>query len=125
MSLEEIRKYCLSLKGVTESIKWEHHLCFCIGEKMFMITSPDEFPVNASFKTTDELFDKLIAREGFIAAPYLARNKWVKIDDVRRLSAKDWKKFIDTAYDQIFQKLTMKLQKEILEKKKASKKRKL
>jgi predicted DNA-binding protein (MmcQ/YjbR family) len=113
MTLEELRKYCLSMKGVTESIKWEHHLCFSVGDKMFLITSPDEVPVNASFKTNDELFDELSLRKGMMPAPYLARNKWIRVDDIGRIGSNEWKKLMTIAYTLVFVKLTKKLQKEI------------
>ncbi len=114
MTLDEIRNYCLSLNGVTESIKWEDHLCFCVGEKMFVITSPDHFPVTASFKTTDELFEELVLKEGVIPAPYLARNKWVHVDDIERLTHEEWINLIDIAYNLIFAKLPLKTKKLIL-----------
>lgn len=113
MTLEEIRDYCLAKPGVAESIKWENHLCFVVGEKMFLVTAPDHVPVSASFKTSDELFDALSAKEGIIPAPYMARNKWVQLDDIRRLSDKDWKKYIDLSYALIASKLPAKLRREI------------
>lgn len=113
MKLEEIRDYSLSLPGTTESIKWEDHLCFCVAEKMFIVTAPDQFPVSASFKTTDELFDKLILKEGIIPAPYMARNKWVHIDNIERLTSKEWITYIDIAYQLIFNKLPLKTRKSI------------
>jgi predicted DNA-binding protein (MmcQ/YjbR family) len=116
MTLEEIRDYALSLPGVTEDIKWENHLCFCVGEKMFLITNPDEFPVTASFKTSDELFESLITHEGIIPAPYMARNKWVRLDNINRLNAKGWKELIDLAYQLVFLKLPKKKQNQITEK---------
>lgn len=113
MTLEEIRTYCLNLPGVTEDIKWGDHLCFNIGEKMFLVTSPDHVPVSASFKTTDELFDKLTTKPGIIPAPYMARNKWVHVDNINRLTDKKWKEYIKTSYGLIFSKLPAKLKKQI------------
>ena len=114
MNLEELRTLCLSMPKVTEDIKWENHLCFSVGSKMFIITAPDEVPVSASFKTNDDDFEKLTAKLGFIPAPYLAKNKWVRVDDIGRLSHKQWKELMQQAYDIIFEKLTGKLKKEIL-----------
>jgi len=115
MTIEEIRKYCLKLPGVTEDIKWKDHLCFSVGAKMFLLTSPDSFPVSASFKTKDELFEELTTREGIIPAPYMARNKWVHLDNIDRLTASEWKEHIKTSYDLVYSKLPAKLKKEILE----------
>lgn len=115
MTLEQIREYCLSLPGVTEDIKWEHHLCFNVGGKMFVMTSPDEVPVSASFKTSDELFDELNQRKGFIAAPYLARVKWVKVDDIDRIGLTEGKKLLKLAYTLVFEKLPVKTKNQITE----------
>jgi predicted DNA-binding protein (MmcQ/YjbR family) len=41
MEIEDLEKICKSFKGVTEDIKWEDHLCFNVGNKMFLITAPD------------------------------------------------------------------------------------
>lgn len=108
MHAEKIRSLCLSLKGVEESIKWENHLCFTIGEKMFLILNPDNTPVNGSFKTSPAEFDLLTGREGFIPAPYLARYSWVQFDNINRLSEKDWKKYMEMAYRLVYDKLPAK-----------------
>jgi predicted DNA-binding protein (MmcQ/YjbR family) len=113
MSIDELRAICFSFPGVEEDIKWGDHLCFTIGGKMFMITSPDNVPVTASFKVADEVFETLTAREGFIPAPYLARYKWVFVDDISRLSVKDWKKYSREAYDLIFSRLPAKTKKQL------------
>lgn len=54
----------LTCKGVTTDIKWKDHLCFNIGEKIFLITSPESLPLTASFKVSDEDFLTLSEREG-------------------------------------------------------------
>lgn len=113
MNLEELQKICKKLKAVTEDIKWGHDLCFCIGEKMFLVAGLDEQPTSASFKASDEDFDEICQRDGFVPAPYLAKNKWVKIDDINRLSKKEWETFAKQSYDLIKSKLTKKLQQEL------------
>jgi predicted DNA-binding protein (MmcQ/YjbR family) len=105
MTLEEIRAYCLSLPAVEESIKWEAHLCFCIGEKMFFLGNPDAFPISASFKCSKSDFDELIDRAGFRPAPYLARYHWVHIDNIESLSPKEWKRLLGNAYQLVYDKL--------------------
>ena len=109
MTIAEIREICLAFPGVTEDIKWGDHLCFNIGGKMFLVTAPDNVPVSASFKTSDEDFDSLPNRPGFIPAPYMARNKWIFVDDISRLSNKDWQKYLQRSYELIFSKLSNKL----------------
>ena len=112
MTLEEVQKYCKQLKGVTEDIKWEDHLCFCVGQKMFLITAPDDTPVSASFKASDEDFEELTARPGFKPAPYMARNKWIFIEDIQLMTPAEWKHYIDKSYELIKGKLPKKILKE-------------
>lgn len=113
MTITEIREICLAFPGVTEDIKWSDHLCFNIGGKMFLVTAPDHVPVSASFKTSDEDFEILPNRPGFIPAPYMARNKWIFVDDISRLSKKDWEKYLQSSYSLIASKLPLRVQKEI------------
>jgi predicted DNA-binding protein (MmcQ/YjbR family) len=113
MTLEELQDICKKFPGVTQDIKWENHLCFNVGEKMFMITSPDSVPVTASFKTGDEDFEALSAREGMKPAPYLARYKWIFVDDIKRLSRKEWERYLFEAYQIIASKLPLKIKKQL------------
>ena len=113
MTIEEIRSCCLALPGVTEDIKWEDHLCFNVGGKMFLVTAPDNFPVSASFKASDADFEELQEREGFIPAPYMARYKWIFVDNLERMTGEEWDKYIRISYDLVFAKLSGKVKKEI------------
>ncbi len=113
MNIENLQQICEQLNGVTQDIKWENHLCFNIGGKMFLLTSPDSIPHSASFKVTDDDFYELCNKEGFIPAPYLARYKWIHLDDINRLSRKDWEKFIRQSYELIYSKLPARTKKQI------------
>ena len=113
MNIEEIQDLCKKMPAVTEDIKWEDHLCFNVGNKMFLITAPDKVPHSATFKVNDEEFELLPEREGFIPAPYMARYKWIYVDDINRMGKKEWQKYLKQSYDLIYAKLPLKLRKEI------------
>ena len=113
MNIEELQSICRKLKGVTEDIKWEDHLCFNVGNKMFLVTAPDALPHSASFKVSDEDFADLTSKEGFIPAPYLSRYKWVHVDDINRLNKKQWEYYIKQSYQLIASKLPAKTKKEL------------
>lgn len=113
MNIEDITKICKTLPAVKTDIKWEDHLCFTIGEKMFFIVSLENVPTSASFKTTAEEFDHFRSQEGFKSAPYLGRYKWIHVDDLNRLPAKEWENIIKTSYQLIVEKLPKKIQKEL------------
>jgi predicted DNA-binding protein (MmcQ/YjbR family) len=112
MDFETLRKFCLSLKGVTEDVKWENDLCFLIGEKMFCVTG-FETGSKVTFKVRDDEFEELCSRNGFMPAPYLARAKWVAVTDKDALSAKEWKHYIKQSYELIAAGLTKKKRQEL------------
>jgi predicted DNA-binding protein (MmcQ/YjbR family) len=116
MEIEDIQDICKKLSGVTEDIKWEHDLCFCVGEKMFCVVSLDQKPVSASFKVLDTEFDSMSSRAGFKPAPYVAKYKWVLMDDINRMSKKDWKHYVTQSYELVKSKLPKKIQDKINEK---------
>ncbi len=113
MNIEDLRDYCNKLPGVTEDIKWGHDLCFCIGAKMFAVTGLEGNPVGLSFKVTDEEFEEVSTTDGFIPAPYLARNKWVLLKDTSRIPRKKLEAYIKQSYELILSKLPKKTQQEI------------
>lgn len=113
MNIEELRSLCLSFPGATEDMKWGEHLCFCVHEKMFMITGLDDQPIGASFKVDAEQFDEISSQDGFIPAPYMARAKWVKVLDIEMLDPTDWKEYARRSYDLVVAKLPKKVQSEL------------
>lgn len=113
MTIEDIETICDKFPAVTKDIKWEEHLCFNVAAKMFLITSPDSYPPTASFKASDDEFEELTARDGFKPAPHLARYKWVHIDDISKLSYKEWEYYARRSYDLVVAKLPKKLRAEL------------
>jgi predicted DNA-binding protein (MmcQ/YjbR family) len=113
MNVEDIRAICTGLPSVTEDIKWGHDLVFSIGGKMFCVVGLDQDPTTASFKVKDEEFEEMSARPGFKPAPYVAKYKWVWIDDVKKMKKTDWKKYISQSYEMVKQKLPAKIKKQL------------
>lgn len=109
MNLESIRTCCLTLPHTTEGIKWGNDLCFMLAEKMYCVTGlSGEF--SCSFKCTEEDFEKLTEREGIIPAPYMARNKWINVQNETALSPEEWEFHIQNSYQLIKTKLPKKVQ---------------
>ena len=113
MNIEEIQTICRQLPGVTEDIKWEHDLVFSVGGKMFCVVGLDESPTTASFKVTDEEFEEISNWPGFKPAPYVAKYKWVKIEDINKMKKTDWKKHLQQSYELVRDKLSLKLRKQL------------
>ena len=112
MDIEILRSVCLSFPIVTEDVKWETNLCFCVGGKIFCIANLEP-PHTFSFKVTDAEFDELSGSDGFKPAPYLARAKWVLVTDSSKLSRKDLKKYLQQSYDLIKSKIPKKQRKDL------------
>ena len=93
MNLDAIRSYCLSLPHATEGIQWGNDLLFRISGKIFAVIGLDP-PNSLAFKCTPEKFDDLIERDGIIPAPYMARNKWVKLETLDALGDRELKTLI-------------------------------
>ena len=113
MNIEQLRKFCLSLPGATEDIKWGADLCFSVGGKMFCVTGADSSSGGMSFKCTPEKFDDLIERKGIDPAAYVGRYKWVHVDDANTLPPAELKQLIKTSYQLVFDKLPSKIKKNI------------
>lgn len=111
MNIEDIQGICKDLPFVTEDIKWGHDLVFSIGGKMFCVVGLDQLPVTASFKVKDDEFEELCSREAFKPAPYVAKYKWVLVNDIRNMNKDDWKKYIKQSYDLVKEKLPDKTKK--------------
>lgn len=109
MDIEELQAVAQKLPGVAQDVKWGHDLCFTIGGKMFLVVGLDVSPVTASFKASNEDFEGLTTREGFLPAPYLARHKWVYVDNIQRLKVEEWSDFVEKAYWLVREKLPKKI----------------
>jgi predicted DNA-binding protein (MmcQ/YjbR family) len=110
MDLDKLRELCMSFPGATEGLKWEDHICFMVAEKMFCITG--EWGC-VSIKVTPEQFDELTERDGIVPTPYMARNKWVSIEQFNKLKQKEWEFYVKQSYDIIRSKLPKKVQNEL------------
>ena len=117
MNIEEIQKICKQLPGVTEDIKWGNDLCFSVAGKMFLVAGLEQSPTTASFKVTDEQFNEITVKPGFKPAPYMAKHKWVYINDIDLMNKQEWKFYIDQSYQLVKQKLPKKLQEQLKTKK--------
>lgn len=97
MNIEMLRNFCKKLPAVTEDIKWGNDLCFLIAGKMFCVASLEP-PFTISFEVKADEFEELCSSAEIIPAPYMARNKWIQVQDENRFSKKEWEYFIKQSY---------------------------
>ena len=113
MDREWVRKVCLALPHVTEDVKWEHNLVFCVAGKMFAITSLEPGETWLSFKCSPEDFADLTERPGIRPAPYLARAQWVALETKRALAKREAEQLLVKAHKRVFAKLPKTVQREL------------
>jgi predicted DNA-binding protein (MmcQ/YjbR family) len=121
MTPKQAHAFCAKLPGATLDYKWRFgdsvHPVYSVGGKMFMIFSMknEQLIDRLTIKAHDDRFLELTDREGFTPSPYLARSKWVTIDDLRRVPTPELKALMTEAHATILAKLSKKMQKTILE----------
>ena len=115
MNIEAIRKFCMSLPHATEQVQWVRDLVFKVGGKMFCVLNlePERDETLMSFKATDEEFVTLQETEGIVPAPYMAKNKWVALEDLNVLPAKELERLLAKSYELVFAKLPKRTQAEL------------
>lgn len=113
MNIEELQSLCESFPHTTTEIKWENDLCFCIGGKMFLVIGLNNHPTKASFKVTNEDFEIMCNTFNISPAPYLARYKWIMVENISLISPPEWEKFAKNSYSLVKEKLPAKVKKQL------------
>jgi predicted DNA-binding protein (MmcQ/YjbR family) len=110
----QIDKFCASLPAATRVVQWEGVAVFKVGGKMFCLIAPADHSVGRiSFKSAPEHYEALSRSPGFRPAPYLARAKWVSVDDPSILTDTEMKAYIRRAHAVIAAALPRKKQRDL------------
>lgn len=113
MRAADVRRFCATLRGATETVQWGDNHVFKVGGKMFAVTG-DAADARYSFKVDDNRFLELTDIPGIVPAPYLARAKWVQVVPADcPLSNTELEALIREAYDIILKRLPKYLQREL------------
>jgi predicted DNA-binding protein (MmcQ/YjbR family) len=108
MNVDFVRDLCLSFPNTKESLQWGETLCFKVGGKIFAMLSLDEIPPHLSLKTTSERFAELTEIEDIVPARYVGRYKWVTLERLNVLSAREIEELIQNSYDMVIKKVPAK-----------------
>jgi predicted DNA-binding protein (MmcQ/YjbR family) len=106
LSVESIRRFCLSFPQATENLQWGDDLCFKVGGKIFALLSLSSVPQRLMFKCTPETFAELVEYEDIIPAPYVGRYKWVSLERLDVLPWIETKGLIEQSYQMVAAKAT-------------------
>lgn len=110
----EVEKFCLSLPAVTMVVQWGESRVYKVGGKVFAVLSPaSEKPHHMSFRVTEASFEILTQDENFVQAPYFAKRRWVSLERLDALSAKELKAYLTRAHALVAAGLTKKAQGEL------------
>jgi len=110
MTIDWIRKYCLSLPHTTENIQWGCDLLFKIGGKMFVVAALEPGENWISLKCTLEEFALLVEKPGITPSKYLARAHWISLKTPEVLPREEIKRLVQRSYRLVFEKLPKKTQ---------------
>ncbi|MEM7301493.1 MAG: MmcQ/YjbR family DNA-binding protein [Pseudomonadota bacterium] len=121
MTRSEFNAFCESLPATTKVVQWGGAHVWKVGGKIFAISShwgkddgiPGDPNNRISFKCRDFSYQLLIEQDGIVPAPYLARAKWVQVEDQSALTTDELKAYISAAHDIIASKLTKKARVEL------------
>lgn len=114
MTPKQIDAFCRKLPAATRIVQWEGVVVFKVGGKMFCLIAPEEHSIGRiSFKSAPEHYDALSRSPGFRPAPYLARAKWVSVDDPGALTDQEMKAYIKRAHSVIAAALPKRKQSEL------------
>lgn len=116
MDADELRKLCGGWPGVTESVKWEDDLVFCVANKMFVVTAlRGPHKARMSFKVDPDRFLELTDQPGMMPAPYMARAFWISITEQDRFPRREIEAFVRRSYELVRAGLSKKLQAKLAE----------
>ena len=113
MNIDQLRKLCLSLPGVTEQMQWGDDLLFKVGGKMFAVTPLVPAKVWISLKANPENFAELTERPGVIPAPYLGRAKWISLESADALPDAEIAQLLRESYELVRAKLPRKMRESV------------
>ncbi len=101
MTVDHIRRFCLSFPQAKESLQWGETLCFKVRGKIFAMLSLDSVPPSLSLKCAPERFVELLEVEGIAPAPYVGRYKWVLLERLDVLSAPELGELVRQSYEMV------------------------
>ena len=111
MTKDELHEAALALPGATFDVKWGADHVYSVGGKMFAAT--DVAGTSLGFKATDIAFDVLTETGRAKPSKYLARAKWVTIEDLASEDPAEVIDWVRTSHGLVAAKLPKKAQREL------------
>lgn len=103
--VEWLRAYCLAFPKTTESVQWGDHLVFKVAGKVFAIAALEPGEYVLTVKCAPERFAETLERPGIAPAPYLARAKWIALEQDHGLTRGEVAALVKESYELVLAKL--------------------
>ena len=110
MTPEAFDHACRALPAVTTVVQWGDAQVYKVGGKVFAIAPPEG---GCSLKATEIAFEALTESGRARPAPYLARAKWLRFDDLADVDGAEMADWLATAHALVAAKLTRKQRAEL------------
>lgn len=101
---------CRALVGVTMDVQWGEDHVYKIGGRMFAVGGPHG---HCAIKVSDIAFEALVEAGIARPAPYLARAKWLRFDDLAAVDADEMTAWLANAHVLVAAKLTRTARREL------------
>jgi predicted DNA-binding protein (MmcQ/YjbR family) len=105
MTPQTFDRACRALPATTMVVQWGDASVYKVGGKVFALAAPDG---GCSLKVTDIAFEALTQSGRARQAPYFARAKWVRFDDLALVDDAEMTDWLATAHALVAAKLTRK-----------------
>ncbi|HEX4742731.1 MAG TPA: MmcQ/YjbR family DNA-binding protein [Caulobacteraceae bacterium] len=102
MSPEAFDAACRALPAVTSVVQWGADNVYKVGGRIFAVVGRE----GVSFKVSDIAFEALTESGRARPAPYLARAKWVRFDDLETMDEAETADWVAQAHALVAAKLT-------------------
>jgi predicted DNA-binding protein (MmcQ/YjbR family) len=111
MSPQAFDAACRALPAVTMDVQWGEDHVYKVGGRMFAVLGPAIHGV--SLKVSDIAFEALVESGVARPAPYLARAKWVRFDDLAAMDDVETAEWLANAHALVAAKLTRAMRREL------------
>ena len=110
MRYADVEKLCLSMPGAAVETPWGDSRVYKVGGKMFAMLAYGDTgkPASVWFKAGEGSFEILTRLQGIRPCPYLARAKWVAMDRLDAIPARELKAYLVRAHAQVAARLPRK-----------------
>lgn len=117
MNIEELREYCISKKGVTESLPFDEvTLVFKVMDKVFLLVDMEGNPLEFNVKCDPEKAIELREQYTCVKPGYhMSKKHWNTVIIDGSVSVKLLKEWITDSYNLVVSKLTKKEKEKLLD----------